>query len=266
MRDAGVKSRCPEPCKLTSMETWKYYGITHSDHEICNPTSSAKLDELVSLLPLRPDARVLDIACGKAELLMRIVTAHGARGVGVDLSPWEVPIARKRVSERGLSESIEIVEGDGAKYAMEPGSYDLAMCIGATWVWGGLEGTLKALAAAVGPGGVVAVGECFRAQTLSPEYVAAEPELAPTLKSHAANVRCARDMGLDFLYALVSCQDDWDRYEHLQTRAAELYAAKHPDDPDVAALLEKRRREDDHFMSMGRDQLGWAIYLLRVRS
>lgn len=247
------------------MDRWKYYGITHRDHEVCNPTSSAKLDDLVALLPLEPGAKVLDVACGKAELLMRIVEAHGARGVGVDLSPWEVPVALKRVSERDLSEAIEIVEGDGADLPVTPGAYDLAMCIGASWVWGGFKPTLEALAAAVGPGGLVASGEPFCTRPPPEAYRAAEPELAPTLVSHADNVRCARETGLDLLYIIVSSQDDWDRYEHLQTRAAELYAVEHPDDPDVAELLERRRREDDIYLDWGRDFLNWAIYLFRVR-
>jgi len=246
------------------MDRWKYYGITHRDHEICNPTSSAKLDELVARLPLEPGAKVLDVGCGKAELLMRIAAAFDARGVGVDLSPWEVPVARSRVEARGLTGAIEIVEGDGADFSVTPGTYDLAMCIGASWVWGGFEPTLKALSSAVGPGGLVAVGEPCCAQAPTAEYLAAEPEVAPTLVSHADNVRCARDTGLDLLYALVSSPDDWDRYEHLQTRAAELYAVEHPDDPDIAALLAQRRREDDVFLNWGRDFLNWAIYLFRV--
>ncbi|MCH7679915.1 methyltransferase domain-containing protein [candidate division KSB1 bacterium] len=79
------------------MDTWKYNGITHRDHLVCNPTSEARLDELVGLLPLKPGARVLDIACGKAELLLRIAVHHGASGIGVDISPYEVGEARRRV-------------------------------------------------------------------------------------------------------------------------------------------------------------------------
>lgn len=249
---------------MRAMDTWKYYGITHRDHEFCNPTSNAKIDEFVALLPLARGARVLDVACGKAELLMRVVRAFDARGVGVDLSPWEVPVARERVAARGLDETIEIVEADGAEHPVEPGSFDLAMCIGASWIWNGFRPTLEALAAAVGPGGLVASGEPFCARPVTPAYRAAEPELAPTLVAHADNVRIARDVGLDLLYSIVSNADDWDRYEHLQTRAAELYAVENPDDPDVETLLARRRREDDVFLNWGRDQLGWAIYLFRV--
>jgi cyclopropane fatty-acyl-phospholipid synthase-like methyltransferase len=50
----------------------KYYSVTHRYHIVCNPTSIAKIDELVGLLRLTPGSAVLDIACGKGELLTRL--------------------------------------------------------------------------------------------------------------------------------------------------------------------------------------------------
>jgi cyclopropane fatty-acyl-phospholipid synthase-like methyltransferase len=70
------------------MDRWKYFDITHRDHLICNPTGSAKLDEMIQLLKLPDQAGVLDIACGKAEFLVRLVERYGCSGVAVDLSPY----------------------------------------------------------------------------------------------------------------------------------------------------------------------------------
>jgi len=64
---------------------------------------------------------------------------------------------------------------------------------------------------------------------------------------------------------LVSSDDEWDRYETLQWRAAARYADLHADDPEVTELLarvEKSRRE---YLSWGRDTLGWALYLFATR-
>lgn len=75
-----------------AVDTWKFYDVTHRDHVLCNPTSVAKLDELIGLLDLPSEPQVLDIACGKGELLLRLAEAHAAapgfRGVGVDVSPF----------------------------------------------------------------------------------------------------------------------------------------------------------------------------------
>lgn len=246
------------------MDRWKYFGITHRDHIVCNPTSSAKLDELVDLLPLQSGSRVLDIACGKAELLLRIAERHDATGVGVDISPYEVEAARQRVATRRLENRIEIVESDGAEYNAEPGSFDMMMCIGATWVWGGYRGTIEALKKIVVPGGLIAIGEPFKMKEPHEDYIAADPEFVPSLVTHGENVAIAQGAGLTLLYASVSNQDDWDRYEGLQTRAAELYATEHPEDPDVEELLKQRHEVDAVYLKWARDTLNWAVYLFRA--
>ena len=246
------------------MDRWKYFGITHRDHVVCNPTSSEKLDELVELIPLHPGSRVIDIACGKAELLLRIVERHEATGVGVDISPWETEAARQRVTARGLEGRVEIVDSDGAQYNTEPGTAELAMCIGATWVWNGYVGTIEALRKMVVPGGLIAIGEPFKMKEPHADYIAAEPDFVPSLVTHADNVAIAQDQGLTLLYAVVSNQDDWDRYEGLQTRAAVLYANEHPEDPDVEELLSTRRRVDAVHLNWARDTLNWAIYLFKA--
>ena len=245
------------------MDRWKYFGITHRDHIVCNPTSSAKLDELVELLPLKAGSRVLDIACGKAELLLRIVHRYDATGVGVDMSPYEVEAANQRVATRNLEKQVEIVRSDGADYSVDPDSFDMAMCIGATWVWDGYLGTIEALKGIVVPDGLIAIGEPYKLKEPDPAYTATNPEFLQTLRTHAENVSVAQHAGLTLLYALVSNQDDWDRYEGMQTLAAETYALEKPDDTDVPELLKQRRDVDAEYLTWGRDTLNWAIYLFR---
>ena len=246
------------------MDRWKYFGITHRDHVVCNPTSSEKLDELVSLLPLESGGRILDVACGKAELMIRIAHQYTATGVGVDISPYEVKEAKQRVKRAGIEDKIEIIQSDGADYDAQPEFFDLVMCIGATWVWGGYQGTINALKKIVKTGGLIAIGEPFRMKEPEAAYLEAEPELAPTLLTHAGNVTLARAEGLALLYAMVSNQDDWDRYEGLQTMAAETYAREYPEDPDVEELLRLRHSFDDTYLTWERDTLNWAIYLFRA--
>lgn len=245
------------------MDIWKYYGITHRDHLICNPTSERKLDELVALLRLEPEARVLDVACGKAELLCRIAERHGVTGVGIDLSPYEVRAAQARIRERGLAERVELIEGDGRAYEPPPGSFDAALCIGATWIWDGYRGTLEALSARVRSGGFVAVGEPFKLREPAPDRLEQAPDYFASLASHADNVAAGVELGLSALYTVVSSPDDWDRYLGLTWYAAESYATEHPEDPDVPSLLERARVERDRYLAFERDTVGWAIYLFR---
>ena len=82
------------------MDPWKYYDdITHRDHILCNPLSSGTVDEILGRLDLAPGARVLEIACGKAEMLVRLVERYQISGIGVDLSPYSIRDTQARAAE-----------------------------------------------------------------------------------------------------------------------------------------------------------------------
>jgi SAM-dependent methyltransferase len=246
------------------VDTWKFYGITHADHVFCNPLGGDRVDELIRLLELPAGARVIEAACGKGELLIRLAERYGIEGIGVDLSPWEVPVARRRIADRVPEARIRIVEGDAAHHPFEPGSADLAVCLGASWIWGGHRGTLAALARIVRPGGLVLVGEPYWRREPDPAYLEMADLSADDVGTHAGNVAAGIDLGLALLYSMPSREDEWDRYEMLQVWAAERYAAARPDDPDVPELLERMRRGRDAYLRWGRDTLGWSVYLFRV--
>jgi SAM-dependent methyltransferase len=246
------------------MDTWKYYGITHVDHVVCNPLGSERLDELVGLLELPPGARTWEAACGKGELLVRLAERYRSGGVGVDLSPYELPVARQRAAARVPAADLTFVEGDAAAHPGAPGSADLAACLGASWIWGGHRGTLRALREVVRPGGLVLVGEPHWWRNPEPAYLAAADLTADTFSTLAGNAAIGAEEGLTLLYVMVSTETEWDRYEMLQLRAAERYARSHPDDPDVPELLARVRAGVDAYLRWGRATLGWAVYLFRA--
>jgi hypothetical protein len=81
--------------------------------------------------------------------------------------------------------------------------------------------------------------------------------------THADNLQAGVSIGLVPLYALASSEDDFDRYEALQWRAAGRYAREQPDDPDVPELLERVARNRHEYLAWGRTTLGWSLYLFR---
>ncbi len=64
----------------------------------------------------------------------------------------------------------------------------------------------------------------------------------------------------------MSSKDDWDRYEGLQWYATTEYARTHPDDSDLAEVVERVSKARAAYLRWGRDTLGWAIYMFRWRS
>ena len=85
---------------MKSMDILKFYEITHREHVVCNPISEEKLANLVELLLLPTNSQVVDIACGKGEFLIRLAEAYGVRGRGIDISPFYIADAKRRLRAR----------------------------------------------------------------------------------------------------------------------------------------------------------------------
>ena len=249
------------------MDIWKFYDITHRQHEICNPTSREKLERLVELLRLPKGAPVVDIACGKAEFLVRLAEAYDISGVGIDVSPFCVADARKRLEARVPCADVTFHEMDGVEFRPQrQHSFALASCIGASWVFGGHSGTLSALTGMAETGGWVVVGEPYWRREPSEDYLRASGITRESFGTHLGNTEAGEDHGLELVHTLVSSKDDWDRYEGLQWYATAEYARLNPEDPDLPELTGRVARERATYLRWGRDTLGWAIYVFWRRT
>jgi SAM-dependent methyltransferase len=246
------------------MDRWRFFDITHREHTFCNPMSIEKFEQLISLMRLKPGARVLEIAMGKGEFIVRLAERYGIAGVAIDLSPYCVADAKRKQLERVPEAQLSFLEMDGADYVPEkPESFDLVACIGASWIFGGHRGTLKALIGMAARESWIVVGEPYWRQEPDGAYLAALGADRSTFLKHAENVKVGQECGLELAYTLVSNQDDWDKYEGLQWYAAEEWASEHPEDPDVEEVLNRVRENKALYLKWGRETLGWAIYVFR---
>ena len=77
------------------------------------PTPNDIVDEMAKLAKITKDDVVYDLGCGDAVMLIRPLQKYGAkRGVGIDIDPKMVGIAKEKVKEAKLEKKIEIREGD----------------------------------------------------------------------------------------------------------------------------------------------------------
>lgn len=245
------------------MVDWRYFDVTHARHGLMNPITSERVVELGEVLRLDVSTRVLDVACGHAEMLLLWHERFGISGVGVDASPYHFARACDRVAERAPDADIELREGDGKDLVFDE-RFDVACCIGASWIWDGHAGTLAALTARAKPGGVIVTGEPYWKDDPTDDYLAAEELTRDVFHDLAGCREVALSQGLELIWMAGSSLEEWDRYEMLQAAATDEFAQAHPDDPDLPALRARRRRADEAYFACGRDCLGFALWAFRT--
>ena len=244
------------------MDMWKFFGLTHIDHTVMNPMSLQKTSELIDVLNLKKGELALDIACGKAEFLCNVVEQYRVKGIGIDASPYTYAEAVKNVRARGFTKDIELHNMDGTAFEAKT-LYHMSSCVGGSWIFQGHRGTLAALSKMTKPAGLVLVGEPFWRKEPHNDYLKMTGIEREQHGTHMGNVATGDELGLSFLYTVVSTEDDWDRYEGLQWQAAERFALANPDDADKDELLQKVRQNRKAYLKWGRDCLGWAMYLFQ---
>ncbi len=246
------------------MELRKFFDITHREHVFCNPMSTEKFEKLVALLRLEPKDRVLEIATGKGEFIIRLAEQYDIEGIGIDLSSYYISDAKKKQQQRIPNAQLSFVEMDGADYKPKAqGDFNLVACIGASWIYGGHKETLKALNEMAAPGGWLIVGEPYWQREPTAKYLEAIGEKRSAYCTHYENMKVGQELGLELVYTLVSNQDDWDRYEGLQWYAANEWASKNQDDVDVDEVLKRVHENRGNYLRWGRETIGWAIYMFQ---
>lgn len=244
------------------MDSMELYNISERYMELINPCSGKKILKIGAAMHLGPRSRVIEFGCGFGEVLAIWAEAYGIGGVGIDVREHACERARQKMAARGLADRIEIVCGKGAEYAFEPGAFDAAACIGASFIWGGFGETIAGMRGAIGPEGRLALGEPYwLSSRVPPEYVRQEP-----FHHEHELLALSREAGFDWEYAVRASHDDWDAYEATNWRGLVWWIEHHPDHPDRQQVIEYLHRSQEEYTRYGREFLGWAIYVLRKQS
>jgi SAM-dependent methyltransferase len=243
--------------------TLRFHEIAESRHRILNPFSAEKLGLVGRICTAAGPVRILDLCCGKAEMLCTWAAEHDVSGIGVDISDVFLDAAQQRAVELGVNDRVTLVHADAAKYVEQTDEqFDVVSCIGATWIGNGLQGTLELMRQRMKPGGMVAVGEPYWTDPLPFGMPAPAIEGDDFVSLAGTHERCA-EAGFDLVEMVLSNADDWDRYVGAQWSTVDEWLRKNPHDADAAAIDEWIRAGQRSYLSVERRYLGWGVFVLR---
>jgi Methyltransferase domain len=208
-----------------------------------------------------PTGRIVELGCGKADLLIRLLLAHrGATAEGFDRNPWFLAEAREAAAAAGVAARLSLIETDAPAVRLDGRAVDVAIAIGATGIVGDPRATLAFLAGIVVPGGEVVFGDGFWASSPPTEGLASfgmdRDELPDGLDGFA---ELGRSAGLEPVAVEAVSTDEWDAYEAAYAASMDAWVAAHPEDPDGAAFRDRSMAMRTSYAVWRRAAFGFAL-------
>lgn len=238
-------------------ERFKVFEALHHGMRICNPMGPADVAQLVDWLDPQPGEAVLDIACGLGELLIRLAERARIRGTGVDLSPWVLVRAHREAALRTPRVSLRWILGNARDLPAE--RYDIVACIGASWIWHGFAGTVRAMAAGLTPGARIAVGDLRLRPGVDVTHVLETYGRVLTADEQASTLN---DLGFDLIHRLDPGPESWNAYQERIEESVAAWRRRHPGEESDGFVAEQERWRRDHERDMA--FLEWSVWVARA--
>ena len=242
----------------------RFHEIAEQRNRVLNPLSETRLMQLAEKIELHEATRLLDLACGRGEMLCQWSATYGIMGTGVDISEVFIESARARAHELNVWSRLNWVVGDAAEYPQPFHEFNIVSCLGATWIGGGLVCTLKIMLEALKvDNGYIIVGEPYWRQSPTPEVyhaIGTQPETFTTLGGLLARFQ---QVNLELVDMLISSHEEWDHYHTSRWHSVYQYLRDNPQDPEAQALYEWNAHSRRVYLQYERDYLGWGVFVLR---
>lgn len=215
---------------------------------------------------MKPGARILDLGSGSGEMLCTWARDYGITGTGTNMSPLFTAQAKLRAEELGVSEHVHFIHNDAAGYVADE-KCDVAACVGATWIAGGVAGTIELLAKSLKPGGLVLIGEPYWRQLPASEEIAQACGASSvadflTLPDLVASFD---EQGYDLVEMVLADQEGWDRYEAAKWLTMRRWLEENPDDDFAHEVRAELTNAPKRHVTYTRKYFGWGVFALIAR-
>ncbi len=241
------------------MNFFDLVNISEQFMEIVNPSNPENIIRFGKELGLEKGSQVIDFGCGFGESLVLWAEEFGITGVGIDIREYACDRAKEKIAAKGFSDRLQIYCANASEFEFEPNSFDVATCLGATFIWGGFGSSIGEMKRALKPKGRIGIGELtWLNDTVPVDYGQRREEIHKEFDLY----KFAQREGFAFSGVIRSSRADWDRYETDNWKGLLHWLAENASHPEWDEVESHFRQVQEDYLQFGRQNLGWALYAL----
>ena len=229
------------------------------------PLTPETIRELALRCGVDSHMRVLDLACGKGELLVQWASQFAIKGTGVDESENAIAIAHQRADDLKVWSQLQFSSVDDvAEFPQAFHQYNLIVCLEASWVTESLQNTLALMRDALRDNrqGILVIGETYW-RKIPPddvcESLGIDREFLPAIGDLPDKFRAA---DVDLLDMLIVPAEDVDQHYSRQWRSLTEWLYDNEDHADALTVREWLSHSQKQYLTYEREYLGQGLFIL----
>ena len=224
------------------------------------PMSTELADTLAGRLVTRSPTTVLDVGCGWAELLLRVLAlAPTATGLGIEVDDSLIARAVANATDRHLDDrvsfSAELPTADA-----DPSH--VVICIGADHIFGSQPDAVANLHDLVAPGGMLLLGTGYWETPPTTAQAATIGAVPDDHRSLADLVDLALAAGFRLLDLRTATRREWEEFELGYLADWEDWLMDWSEQHEAAAIRSRTDAHRNEYLRGWRDVLGFAYLVL----
>ena len=248
-------------------DPFRFTTIAHADRALLGPLAPERVEALLEHIELRRHPRsrprIVDVGCGKGEILLRAMRRLEGLGTGVEPNPAFAGAALARARELGLAADLVLHGRPVERTPLPDETFDLAICTGAGHAFGETPDALAALARLATPGGWGLFGVGYWKRTPAAEYLECFGGSEDELRSLEVTLALPEAAGWTVASWHESTPVEWDDYERHYAKHVRDWVATNATDPEAEAFRRRIEAWDGAYERWGRETMGFVTLVMR---